>query len=152
MSLPSTFSSLTGAWKGTKQLWLMPGAPAKTSTAMATVSVAASGKFLHVGYTWQEETLQQGILIMGVEGDNKTVAATWIDSWHNGDRIMNCKGGLTAAGAFSVRANYPAPPGPDWGWRIEVEPVDAARWWLRMFNITPQGEEAKAVEIEFKRT
>jgi hypothetical protein len=144
-------ASLTGAWAGTKKLWLMPGTPARESAARATVALAANGKFLHLGYTWNEDGIQQGVLIIGVEGDGKRVGAAWIDSWHNGDRIMTLQGDVSAAGAFSVAGTYPAPPGPDWAWRIEIHPNGTDSWQLVMFNITPQGEEAKAVEVDFRR-
>lgn len=152
MSLTDSMRGLTGAWKGTKRLWLHPGAPVKESTCVATVSLAANGRFLHVGYTWQEDGLQQGVLIIGIQKDGKTVGAAWIDSWHNGDLIMDLTGSVDTEGALDVRGSYPAPPGPDWGWRIKVRAVDATRWELRMYNITPDGQEADAVEIIFSRS
>jgi hypothetical protein len=74
------------------------------------------------------------------------VTAAWIDPWHNGDRLMPCVGNLTPAGAFTVKGSYPAPAGPDWGWRITVEPPVNEAWRFTMHNITPQGEEMLAVE------
>ena len=38
----------------------------------------------------------------------------------------------------------PTPPRPDWGWRIEIHPAVADGFQLRMYNITPDGEEALA--------
>ena len=57
-------------------------------------------------------------------------------------------GTYTAAGAG-------APPGPDWGWRIIIERVEAGSFILRMFNIAPDdtgrvdGEGDLAVETQF---
>ncbi|MBM4203716.1 MAG: DUF1579 domain-containing protein [Gammaproteobacteria bacterium] len=150
MSLPSSMASLTGPWAGTKKLWLEPGTPVRESSAQANVAVAANGKFLHIGYTWNEKRIQHGVLIIGLESDGKRVGAAWIDSWHNGDPIMTLQGEVSTQGAFKVTGAYPAPPGPDWGWRIEVHPNGSDSWQLLMFNVTPQGEEAKAVEVEFR--
>jgi len=75
----------------------------------------------------------------------------WIDSWHNGDRLMLCQGSLSVAGALSVKCSYSAPPGPDWGWRITLESPSNDAWRLVMHNITPQGDEQLAVEALFQR-
>ena len=52
---------------------------------------------------------------------------------------------------LSVRGTYAAPPGPDWGWRIDVTPAgDTLR--VVMYNVWPQeqgGKEELAVEAEY---
>jgi Protein of unknown function (DUF1579) len=153
MSVSGSFRALTGSFRGRKKLWVRPGEPVRESESSAQVSVAANGKFLHISYTWKEGELQQGLLIIGVEDDGQTVSAAWIDSWHNGDRMMVCRGGKTPSGGWSVRGSYPAPPGPDWGWRIEIQPGSGSdKWQLSMFNATPDGQEMLAVEVNYLRT
>jgi hypothetical protein len=62
---------------------------------------------------------------------------------------MDCRGSAKGEGGISVQGSYPAPPGPDWGWRIVVEPREGAGFRLEMRNVTPEGEEAIAVEAEY---
>ena len=64
---------------------------------------------------------------------------------------MPCTGHPTSAGGFSVVGSYAAPPGPDWGWRVTIEPAQDDRFALVMHNITPDGKEHLAVEAAFSR-
>jgi hypothetical protein len=80
------------------------------------------------------------------------VSAHWIDSWHTGTAAIAFAGTSTGV-ALSVRGTYPTPPGPDWGWRIDLAADDAA---LRvvMFNVWPAdqgGKEELAVEAVYAR-
>ena len=78
------------------------------------------------------------------------IAAIWIDSWHMNDKLMVCRGVVDSSGRLSVRGPYEAPPGPDWGWRIEVTPGDTGLT-IAMWNVTPEGEESRAVEATYAR-
>ena len=51
---------------------------------------------------------------------------------------------------LAVKGTYAAPPGPDWGWRIEITP-DEGTLRVVMFNIWPEGKEALAVETVYTR-
>ena len=62
---------------------------------------------------------------------------------------MQCTGKTETNGAVSVLGYYAAPPDPDWGWRITLQPDSANRFRLIMYNITPDGEEILAVEAVF---
>jgi hypothetical protein len=53
---------------------------------------------------------------------------------------------------LSVAGTYAAPPGPDWGWRITIEPQSPAAFRLRMYNISPAGPSDLAVEAIYART
>ena len=54
-------------------------------------------------------------------------------------------------GSVSIQGSYAAPPGPDWGWRILIEPRQADSFWMVMYNISPEGREALAVEATYAR-
>ena len=41
---------------------------------------------------------------------------------------MLLEGSLTGRGGVALLGSYPAPPGPDWGWRITLEPGEAGTW------------------------
>lgn len=120
--------------------------------AAATVAFAAQGQFLTLHYTWADEGRpQDGLLVLGYEAGQTALKAYWIDSWHMSDKFMFCTGPLEAAGVVSVSGAYAAQPGPDWGWRIVVEPQANDSWRMVMYNITPEGQEVLAVEAHFTR-
>lgn len=151
MALPDPLSALAGNWVGTNQLWLDPEQPAAESAATAEIATAAQGRFLTIAYTWAESGPQDGLLVVGHNPDAGEATASWIDSWHNGDNMMICRGAIDEHGHVSVRGAYAAPPGPDWGWRVVVEPDAPGEFRLLMFNITPDGQEFPAVRVDFQR-
>lgn len=57
--------------------------------------------------------------------------------WSDGDPI-------------DVRGSYPAPPGPDWGWRTKIE-ARTDRLLMEMLNVAPGGEEVLAVRADYRR-
>lgn len=152
MAIPAQLAALAGNWAGTNQLWLDPTQPAAESAATATITTAAGGRFLALGYTWSEGGPQEGLLLVGQTGPDGAATASWIDSWHNGDAMMICHGAVQADGRVAVRGSYPAPSGPDWGWRIVVEPDGPDGLRLLMFNIMPDGQEFPAVRADFQRS
>lgn len=142
--------TLIGNWTGTSRLWLNPSEPPCECRSTASVSAAARGKFMRVDYTWDYRgDPQQGSLLFGHERERNVVTAVWIDSWHMGAKYMACEGKATD-GAISVRGSYAAPPGPDWGWRTVIEPRGADSFRLLMYNITPHGQEALAVDAVYE--
>jgi len=87
--------------------------------------------------------------LIGYQSDRAWVTAHWIDSWHMSDGVMPCDEGVDPDGSIVVRGSYAAPPDQDWGWRIEVKPIDTTTLTLTMYNVTPTGEEALAVEARY---
>jgi len=152
MTPPASLVKLVGNWTGSNRLhvtWLTP--PIHDSTATASFTVAAQGQFLSLAYTWADEGKpQDGLLIIGSGETPDRVKAVWVDSWHMGDKFMSLDGTTEDDGSISMRGAYAAPPGPDWGWRIVIAPGDAT-FNMTMYNITPEGEEAIAVEAAFDR-
>src|SRR5690349_1135425 len=110
MALPSNFAHLVGHWKAIHRLWLSPDEPMRESAATATVTLSAQGRFLTIAYTWADDGPQDGVLLIGNEPKSNLVTAAWIDSWHNGDRLMLCHGNLGADDILSVKGSYSAPP------------------------------------------
>ena len=68
-----------------------------------------------------------------------------------GDRVMICEGPAVDAGPLEVRGSYPAPPGPDWGWRTVVETAEEDLLRMVMYNVSPEGEEYLAVDAAYRR-
>lgn len=152
MSVPSEWQSMVGEWSGDNRLWLSPEDPVRTSVTTARLALTARGRFLSVRYTWAEGGKEQeGELLIGLHPKTGEVTGAWVDSWHNGDRLMPLRGRAREDGVLAAAGTYPAPPDPDWGWRIELEATAADAFEMRMYNLTPDGEEAPAVSARYAR-
>ncbi|MEO5860340.1 MAG: DUF1579 family protein [Pyrinomonadaceae bacterium] len=154
MSIPVEFQQLVGDWKGSNRLHLGDWGPTPLyeSVGTATVRERIGGQFLEIAYKWEYDGKpQEGVMILG--GDNKTdkVNAFWTDSWHMAHNVMMCQGTQSADGAVSVKGTYKVEGHPDWGWRSEIIPADTG-FEYKMFNVTPEGEESVAVEMNMTRT
>lgn len=152
MSIPGRLAGAVGSWDGRYRLWLSPTDPPSESTTSASISAEGAGRFLAVRYDWTyDDKPQEGLIVLGDDPQTARCEASWLDSFHNSDRLVPCSGPLAGGGAISVLASYAAPPGPDWGWRTELEHPDPESFTIRMFNVTPDGVEALAVEANYRR-
>lgn len=123
MSIPVRLAGAIGHWEGHNKLWFEPNSAAIECATTAEVRGEAAGR----------------------------CDMAWADSFHNGHRLMPLTGPAAGEGVPDVRGSYAAPPGPDWGWRITLEHLDADALALRMYNVTPDGTEALAVEASYAR-
>lgn len=152
MSVPSRLSSAAGRWSGENRLWFSPEDAPFVSEASADVQPEADGRMLALRYRWSHEGKPiSGILLLGDDVKAGRCDAAWADAFHNSHRLMPLSGPASGDGAANVRGSYPAPPGPDWGWRIVLDQPSADALRLTMYNITPDGTEALAVEASFGR-
>ena len=142
---------LAGTWTGSYQLWMDPSAPAVESQTSLAIAVNPSGRYATLSYDWMHEGKPcDGVLVVVLNGNGRSATVSWIDTFHMSDGFLISRG--TVAGSrVDVRGSYPAPPGPDWGWRtvIEADALDGLR--VLMYNITPDGREMRAVEAAYRR-
>lgn len=144
-------AACAGEWRGTNRLHdPHTNAPEDSPSGLA-VTPLLGGRFVRVEYTWvwQGEP-QEGAMIVGYDPKADRASAYWIDSWHNGRIGMTCAGTAGPDGALDVRGTYPAPTGPDWGWRTVLRPAPDSLTIL-MYNVTPDGQEEIAVEAAYTR-
>lgn len=152
MSILLSLQSLPGQWTGENALWLSETEPPRLSASRCSVAPEANGQCLALRYTWADSGKpQEGVLLLNADPESAACTAVWTDSWHYAHQLMTLRGAADAVGAASMLGAYAAPPGPDWGWRITVAPPEGDRFTLRMFNISPDGEEVLAVEALFSR-
>ena len=144
-------NSLAGKWKGENLVWESLDQEPQESHTEADIVTVAQGKFLRIDYRWAiGDEPQSGSLLIGQEAVSGEVTAAWVDSWHNGDRMMICRGKIEETGAADLYGSYPAISGPDWGWRIYLEPGGIDSFRVYMYNVTPQGVEELAVETDYR--
>ena len=153
MSVPKKLGELVGEWTGTNRLflsWLEDKSP-KESDSTASIQFAAKRKFITIDYTWiYEDETQEGKILLGHEKDSDKVKAVWIDSWHNGDKLMVCEGNVEND-VISIKGFYSVPEHPDWGWRTVIDFRETDSFMFLMYNVTPEGEEELAVESVYIR-
>lgn len=142
-------TACAGEWRGNNRLQDPHANLADDSPATASVSPVLGGKFVRIDYTWaRQDQPHEGSLLIGWEAKAGVASAYWADTWHNGDKVMACTGTVDATGALAVQGSYAAPPGPDWGWRIRIEPQAARALRVVMHNLWPEGRADLAVEID----
>lgn len=123
-------------WSGRNELWTDP---LGNTAALSDATIEVGAGVVH--YTWSYEGKpQRGAIELVGDG------VTWSDTWHQPTartfRPLAVRGALVA-----VEGSYPAPPGPDWGWRIVLSRRPSGELVLQMTNVTPWGEDGRAVRL-----
>ncbi len=134
-------SQLIGTtWEGKGELWLDPlGDEAIRYGCTARVDAGA------VTYTWHHDGKKhEGRLSFAGE------RPTFVDSWHQ-QKHVECRTLADAWGLLALDYTYGAGEGPPWGWRIVLSRRPSGELVLQMTNVTPWGEEARAVRMVFGR-
>ncbi len=156
MPLPTPFRDLSGEWKGVKRLFL-EGAlgPESTSGMRMTIAAAAKGCFDELAYTWSHAGKScEGVMLIGYDESDGTVTGAWIDSFHSSTRVMPLRGAIPDPRTLEMAGAYPAPPGPDWGWRVQISVPKIQMpdlLLIRMQNVPPGGDDELAVVMELER-
>lgn len=145
------FAQLAGNWRGMSRLWLEPETLTDEAPIVGTIQLLLEGRYaLFLYQSSIEGEAQHGMFTFGYNTTLEQFETSWVDSFHTNTGIMFCTGSAINNG-FAVTGSYPNPSdGPDWEWRTEVEWVDE-QLIITAYNITPEGEEAKATEMILKR-
>lgn len=146
-------SKFVGQWKGTYCLILswLPN-PDFISESNMEIKAITNDKFLTLSYDWHHEGIaQDGMILIGNNNKQSEVTASWVDSWGMSGKIMNCFGTVNEQGDISVLGSYEVNNSPDWGWRIEIPCPTDNTLQIKMFNVSPDGQDSFAGDANYTR-
>jgi hypothetical protein len=145
-------ATFVGLWTGPTQLWLEPSGPPEVTSTLLHAEPVLGGRWLRVSY--QGVTFGKphaGEMLLGFHKDAREVELAWIDSAHTGSAIMLSKGKLARPGIIDVLGSYAAGE-QRWGWRTILSCPSPGELVIQSFNISPQGEEERAMESRLTRS
>lgn len=145
-------AQLAGGWAGNAKLWLEPDVLADESPLYGSIQLVLDGRFAIFMYQGSiDDEKQLGMFTFGYNTQLDRYEASWVDSFHSNTAIMFCAG-AAKEGGFFVLGSYPDPSGgPDWGWRTEIELLDANHLTITAYNISPEGSTVKASEAKLTK-
>ncbi|WP_231459823.1 DUF1579 domain-containing protein [Pedobacter sp. Leaf132] len=145
--------NLIGEWQGQTKTWFEKDVLADESTTTGKITALLENRFISYDYDGSLDGKPlTGKMIIGFDIPYQKFTASWIDSFHMGTQIMLSSGNATEKG-FSVLGTYGNPEYGEklWGWRTALEVISKDEIILSAYNISPEGEEAKATEKILKR-
>jgi len=144
-------AQLAGEWEGTTKTWFEADNLADESPWRGIIRPVLEGRFVVHEYegSFQGKPIA-GVAIHGYHLDRGRYETAWIDSFHTGTAIMFFTG-QAGDEAHRVLGSYEAPSGPPWGWRTDIAQPETDRLVITHYNVTPEGQETKAVETSYRR-
>lgn len=139
-----------GTWAGEVRTIIDPGKP-DLAMWRGNVELLFGGRFAELVYAGEVQGRpHQGRLLIAFEKDEAQWRTCWLDTFHTGTAMLVSAGPRTD-GAISVKGDYFVAGHPRWGWRTELDDAREDRLVLRMFNVTPGGQEDPGVEVTLVR-
>lgn len=144
-------SRMVGKWKGRTKVWFEPDVLADESETIGEMILVLNGMFLLHQYKGALEGKPlEGMMTIGYSLQFGRYHCAWIDSFHNGTNTMYCEQQGTTGISFIGKYGSDL-PAEQWGWKTEIVQPESDKLIISMYNITPDGQEAKAVETIYER-
>lgn len=143
---------LIGRWSGTVRTWLDPAAaPVENEIGGTFRRAFDTGALVHEYQSHVGEHRSDGMALIGTDIATNRHCVSWVDTFHTGSNVMLfAADDRTVENGVSLHGSYAAGD-QAWGWRIEIRVAGADEVRIDHFNIEPGGEEARAIEIVYRR-
>lgn len=147
---------MAGTWEGVCRLWFERDMLAAEAIQRGTLRPILRGRFLQHDYTWTfDERPQAGIALLGHHIDEQRWECAWADSFHTGSSMMFSVSPdrQVPCGVIDLLGSHPGGSGgrARWGWRTLFEQPSDDRLRITMRNVSPEGEETTAIEVDYLR-
>lgn len=139
-----------GAWTGEARTWLDPSKAPTVGTWTGEVTSLLDGRF--IDFTYRADLggkPHEGRLTVAFEKDEGVWRTLWVDTFHTGSAVLVSVGAERER--IAVTGSYFVAGHPRWGWRTELDDARDGELTLRMFNISPEGQEDLGVEVTLRR-
>ena len=127
-------------WTGNGELWLDPEG---NNAEKFNCELKVEADVLYYSWSYENE-IKKGSFTFNESG------AAWKDSWHQ-KKPVQCLHVPDALGIFTIHYSYSVPDNPNWGWQSKLSERPDGSLVLQMTNITPWGEDGRAVRMIFTR-